>query len=246
MTEQRIFRGRHKSNFSALSNGIWVDEKLSVEAKGTLGYLLSRPPNWHVRLGQVGRQLKIGKDKLQRIFRELIAAGYVERRQQGRKRGAFAQACYYVCDKPSASVATLPQPVKPQTAKPQTAKPQTAKRAAYKRRNLTNTDSTKQSYHKTPSPTPYPTERSERAAPKRLSNEAFQRKEHPSVVQDRVARRLGLGDVADGWRMFGELAEDEQNKLTDLESKGGVTNHLVMQIRAEIELRVARPLGDAA
>jgi len=53
---------------------VFADERLSIEAKGVLGHLLSRPHKWRVRLGMSG-----GRKKLQRIFRELIAAGYVTR-----------------------------------------------------------------------------------------------------------------------------------------------------------------------
>ena len=48
-----------------------------------LGYLLSRPHNWQVRLDHVGRTLRIGRKKLQRIFRELIGAGYVTPSRRG-------------------------------------------------------------------------------------------------------------------------------------------------------------------
>jgi hypothetical protein len=147
MSEQRIFRGRHKSNFSALSNGIWEDEKLSIEAKGTLGYLLSRPPNWHVRITQVGRKLNIGRDKLRRIIRELIEAGYVER-VQVRKGKVFGPMRYFVRDQP-ASVAPLSQTGFqstdfPSTEKPSTEKPSTEKPSALiKKEDLIKKDSYK-------------------------------------------------------------------------------------------------------
>ena len=74
-----IVRRHHNSRFAALPNAIWEDHRISVEAKGVLGYLLSRPHDWHVRTEQVRRALDIGKDKLHRIFRELIYARYVTR-----------------------------------------------------------------------------------------------------------------------------------------------------------------------
>ncbi|CCD95731.1 hypothetical protein BRAO375_4670006 [Bradyrhizobium sp. ORS 375] len=61
-----------------------------------LGYLLSRPHKWHVRLDHIGRTLVVGRKKLQRIFRELIAAGYVAREArrfvdgQRRRKGSRA------------------------------------------------------------------------------------------------------------------------------------------------------------
>jgi hypothetical protein len=61
---------------------MFLDERLSIEAKGVLGFLLSRPHKWQVRLDHVGRTLRIGRKKLQRIFRELISAGYVTHEQR--------------------------------------------------------------------------------------------------------------------------------------------------------------------
>jgi hypothetical protein len=76
-----IVRREHRAQFTIVPNAIFLDDRLSIEAKGVLGYLLSRPHNWQVRLDHVGRTLRIGRKKLQRIFRELIGAGYVTREQ---------------------------------------------------------------------------------------------------------------------------------------------------------------------
>ena len=60
-----IVRREHRAHFIIMPNG------LSVEAKGVLGYLLSRPHKWHVRLEHVGDGLSmVGRKKLQRVFRE--------------------------------------------------------------------------------------------------------------------------------------------------------------------------------
>ncbi|MGJ5178538.1 hypothetical protein ACQR16_19350 [Bradyrhizobium oligotrophicum] len=77
-----IVRREHRAQFTIVPNAVFADTRLSVEAKGVLGYLLSRPHKWHVRLDHIGRTLLVGRKKLQRIFRELIAAGYVTREAQ--------------------------------------------------------------------------------------------------------------------------------------------------------------------
>jgi predicted transcriptional regulator len=96
-----IVRREHRAHFTILPNAIFVDERLSIEAKGVLAYLLSRPNKWAVRLEQVGRILNVGRRKLQRVFRELISAGYVTREQR-RIAGAqrFGQVDYVVRDVP--------------------------------------------------------------------------------------------------------------------------------------------------
>jgi hypothetical protein len=135
-----IIRRQHNSRFASLPNAIWEDPSVSVEAKGVLGYLLSRPHNWNVRPYQVGQVLNIGKDKLQRIFQELISAGYVTREQNRDEAGSFGSMEYIVRDE---TVASLPQPENPQTAKPHAVDPQTANPAAYKELSLLKTESTK-------------------------------------------------------------------------------------------------------
>lgn len=55
------------------------DRKLSFEARGVLSYVLSKPNNWIVQIKDL--QQKCGRDKVRRILRELIDAGYVEDRK---------------------------------------------------------------------------------------------------------------------------------------------------------------------
>jgi hypothetical protein len=126
-----IIRRHHNCNFTIVPNAIFEDDRLSIEAKGVLGYLLSRPHNWVVRLVHIGATLKIGRDKTERIFQERQAVGYVIRGpDQKRTKGKWSAAEYVVLDDPaSASVpevggwedqpdtAAAPCPEKPLTAK---------------------------------------------------------------------------------------------------------------------------------
>ena len=109
-----IIRREHRAHFTVLPNAIFVDQRLSIEAKGVLGYLLSRPNKWSVRLEQVGRTLKVGRRRLQRIFRELISAGYVTRDQ--RRIGSvqrYGQVDYVVRDVPVMIARPVDNSVKP-------------------------------------------------------------------------------------------------------------------------------------
>jgi hypothetical protein len=100
-----IVRREHRAQFTIVPNAIFLDDRLSIEAKGVLGYLLSRPHSWQVRLDHVGRTLRIGRKKLQRVFRELIGAGYVTR-EQPRTADAhrFREIDYVVRDVPLAPI----------------------------------------------------------------------------------------------------------------------------------------------
>jgi DNA-binding transcriptional MocR family regulator len=110
-----IIRRQHNGNFTIVPNAIFEDERISAEAKGLLGYLLSRPHEWIVRLQQLRHKLKIGRDRLQRVVKELIDAGYIEREDEQPRddEKKFASYNYVVRDVPEHSVTFVPQPEKP-------------------------------------------------------------------------------------------------------------------------------------
>lgn len=117
-----VVRREHRAHFTIVPNAVFTDRRLSAEAKGVLGYLLSRPHMWRVRLEYVGRTLKVGRKKLQRIFRELIGAGYVTRERQRFVAGhRFGDLDYVVRDVPlvpacSVESSTVPRGQKGPTA----------------------------------------------------------------------------------------------------------------------------------
>ena len=227
-----IVRRRHNGRFASLPNAIWTDERLSIEAKGVLGYLLSRPHNWNVRLTQVGRVLKVGKDRMQRIFRQLISAGYVTREQRRIEGGIFGSAEYIVRDEPEDGVASLPQPGNPEPVRPKPVKPAPENTALYKDREELNTDFTKPL-----SPTPCPSAPpSPLFAKEGLCNERVgSRSEHPSIVQARVASRLGQGDKAKGWLLFGALSDAKRDELTAQERNGRLSEAALAEVLFDLQ-----------
>ncbi|MFH1342849.1 MAG: hypothetical protein ABIL01_16850 [Pseudomonadota bacterium] len=252
-----IVRRRQNARFAALPNAIWEDDRLSIEAKGVLGYLLSRPANWHVRLPQVGKKLDLGKDRLQRIFRELIAAGYVTREQPRVASGAFDRFEYIVRDEAEDDdVAFLPQPglpapAEPVAAEPAPAEPAPGNQAAY----INKTESTKTDFNKTeltktniskpltPKPCPAPaTSPAARAAG--LSNEGRSRSERPEIVQSRLAARFGGGDIATGWELLGMLSPSHLDQVTAQERNGSLSDSEVARmIRSLVDAQTQPPPG---
>jgi hypothetical protein len=216
-----IVRRQHTGRYASLPNAIWDDPALSVETKGTLGYLLSRPHNWHVSLRQVGKKLGVGKDRLHRIFNELIAAGYASREQRRDVRtGAFGRFEYVIRDEPEVGVASLPQPEEPAPAEPAP-----ANQVAY----INKTESTKTESTNPFPQTPCPS--APRLAKKGLGNERDgSRSEHPSIVQARVAGRLGQGDKAEGWLLFGALSDSKRDELTAQERNGRLSDAALTQV----------------
>jgi hypothetical protein len=98
-----VKRSNHTSNYTKIPNAMPLDGRLSVEAKGALAYMLSRPPGWRFYHWELQQTLRIGRQKLERIINELIAAGYLTRsRVQPRDaNNRFLGYEYVVCDVPS-------------------------------------------------------------------------------------------------------------------------------------------------
>lgn len=92
-----IIRRNYTSRYAAFPNAIWEDGWIGIDEKGVLGYLLSRPPNWNVHLSHVARVMRVGKDRMQRIFRTLIAAGYVARGRIRNENGVAVALEYVTC-----------------------------------------------------------------------------------------------------------------------------------------------------
>nr|WP_319485685.1 helix-turn-helix domain-containing protein [uncultured Cohaesibacter sp.] len=101
MNEVTIHRGTPRENFTVLRNEIFEHAELSMEALGLLTYLISRPRDWKVNQSHLKKRFGLGRDKFQRIMRELIAAGYVERRQgRSEDESTFGTVQYHVFDTP--------------------------------------------------------------------------------------------------------------------------------------------------
>jgi hypothetical protein len=64
--------------YTIVANKLIDHPDLSMAAKAVMLYLVSRPPNWNIQMADIERWGKCGEDKRQRLFKELIAAGYLE------------------------------------------------------------------------------------------------------------------------------------------------------------------------
>lgn len=121
MSGVNIIRRVHNANYTIIGNRCLQDETLSAESLGVLCYLLGKPNDWQVMMADLMRRFGCGRDKMQRIIRELIEVGYVHR-EQAREAGAFGSTRYVVYSDPDSpqpeNPVTAPQPEKPATAKP--------------------------------------------------------------------------------------------------------------------------------
>ncbi len=109
--------------YTVIDRRVLEDERLSWAARGILGYLLAKPDDWQLRIGDLRRRGDLGRDALYRVLKQLRAHGYVERRVLRDPRGRIAEIDYLVHEVPSAA---CPLPENPDTGEPDPDGPDTA------------------------------------------------------------------------------------------------------------------------
>lgn len=97
--DKTIFR-RRKSRFTSISNTPLQDRRLSLDAVGLLACVMSLPEDWNFNRAWAKKRFSVGKEKLERIIKELITAGYVQREQERGEAGRMAHAVYIFTDEP--------------------------------------------------------------------------------------------------------------------------------------------------
>jgi hypothetical protein len=149
--EATIRRGVRNARYAAIPNHVFEDSRLSMEARWLLSYLLSKPDNWTVVIGDIIRKGNCGRDKARKMIAELVEFGYAER-EQTRDDGKFGSSVLVIFDEPSvgihsgiqserSSVAFLPQTDLPATAEPAPVSPSPVKSALSNNLDLPNTES---------------------------------------------------------------------------------------------------------
>jgi|GEM_PF-2957956 len=161
-----IIRRRHNRDFTTIRNDVFRDEDLALDALGLLCYLRSRPDDWNISQEHLRRRFgtgsgdarkPMGREQMQRIMRELIASGWVQREEARTGRGSFGGVEYIVLDEPdkaspsegeTPTVASLPQsgfptavglppesglptPGEPSTGEPESGEPESVNPTAY-------------------------------------------------------------------------------------------------------------------
>ena len=232
-----IIRRKRNSHYATLPNAIWEDDRIGADEKGVLGYLLSRPPTWNVNLWNVGKTMKIGKDRIQRIFRALIAAGYISRRVIRNENGIISSLEYVVRDEPETShviphsvVVETPSDAfvsAPQMENPAPAEQAPGRAAGYKEKKILSTDHTKYS------------SLAERSAAARARPSANATPVRPEMLQAEVALLLGEGDAALGWLMLSRLSESELDQITAQRRSGRLSEEGLARIRFKLLLERA-------
>lgn len=87
-----IIKADHESrgHFVILDTRAARDPRLSFRARGLHTYLMTQHETWEIRLGQLVKDSKEGREAIRVTIRELEAAGYIERRQTKAADGTFS------------------------------------------------------------------------------------------------------------------------------------------------------------
>jgi hypothetical protein len=82
-------RVKKDARYFSASNEPFNDKRLSWEARGLMGYLLSKPDNWEVRSADLEEQGPAGSRKVKRMLAELRICGYMNRIRTKMPDGKF-------------------------------------------------------------------------------------------------------------------------------------------------------------
>jgi hypothetical protein len=66
-----------KSRYTPISNDIIQSKTLSIEERGVLIYLLSLPENWAIYKKYIWKDMNIGRDKFNKVWKGLVEYGYI-------------------------------------------------------------------------------------------------------------------------------------------------------------------------
>jgi hypothetical protein len=87
--DELVRRSKRTENFTIIGNDVIQDERMSIEARGVLIFILSLPENWVVRKNDLQKRLKISRRTIDRCFDEMKEYGYLCETDFVKKDGKF-------------------------------------------------------------------------------------------------------------------------------------------------------------
>jgi len=91
---------RKKNNFVMIDNRVFENPNISWRAKGLLGYLLSRPDGWEVRVSDLVKRSIDGKTAIYSTLRELKKHGYYNKIPVRNEKGVIIKWSSYIYEEP--------------------------------------------------------------------------------------------------------------------------------------------------
>ena len=93
-----------RKNFTIIANETLSDSRLTWEARGLLGYLLSKPDDWRVSVKHLMKESPSAKkDKLYALLNELREHGYADLETEHDGGGKFAGTVWVIYDSPQST-----------------------------------------------------------------------------------------------------------------------------------------------
>ena len=94
-----IHRDDHTDSYMVISNGIARDERLTLEARGLLVFMLSMSDEWNFSIKGLMTQLSLKRSVILRLVKELKDAGYISFSQEHEKSGKFTAKTWKLYEK---------------------------------------------------------------------------------------------------------------------------------------------------
>jgi hypothetical protein len=117
---------RHRQ-FVIIEQSVVEDSRLSWAARGVLGYLLSRPDDWQIRVTDLSRRGDLGRCSIYKLLKELRKFGYVTYHRQRNDKGQYYGGVYNVHEAPEPPRTKIPHVDIPDVVEPDTVPPDTVK-----------------------------------------------------------------------------------------------------------------------
>ncbi len=119
-----IIRVAHRRDpYVVIDRRALEDTRLSWAARGLLGYLLAKPDDWTLRIGDLRKRGDLGRDALYKQLKLLERVGYVKRILTRDTHGHVTGVEYTVFEIPPALFPEKPDTATPDTAQPYPVKP---------------------------------------------------------------------------------------------------------------------------
>jgi len=93
-----VRRSKRTKNFTIVGNDVIQDNRITIEARGILIFILSLPEDWVVRKKDLQNRLKVSRRTIDRCFDEMKRFGYMYETDLIKKDGKFDSKGYIVYD----------------------------------------------------------------------------------------------------------------------------------------------------
>lgn len=142
---------KRPSRYVMIDKTFLEDDRLSFKAKGILAYLLSKPDNWKVIVGDLVKRSKDGRDSVYTGLKELKECGYYEKKPIRNENGTIVRYESIVFEVPkeeenpqsleTSLLTDFPYTANPETENPYTENPERNNNYINNNYNLNNNES---------------------------------------------------------------------------------------------------------